>query len=59
LAVLETTSENFDHKIGDPADNLKLSLSLSATGLAADRAKLLEYAKGVLAGKAPSGYTLS
>jgi len=59
LAVLETISENFDHKIGDPADSLKLSLSLSATGLAADRAKLLEYAKGVLAGKAPSGYTLS
>ncbi len=59
LAALETTSEIFDHKVGEPADSLKLSLSLGATGLAADRAKLLEYAKGVFAGKAPSGYILS
>lgn len=59
LAALEVTGENFDHKIGDQADSLKLSLSLSATGLAADKEKLLDYAKGILGGKAPEGYTLS
>lgn len=59
LAALDITSENFDHKVGDQADSLKLSLTLNATGLAADRANLLEYAKGVLSGKAPDGYSLS
>jgi len=59
LAALDTTSENFDHKIGDQADSLKLSLAISATGLAADKEKLLDYAKGILSGKAPAGYTLS
>ncbi len=59
LATLDTASENFDHNVGDQAESLKLSLSLSATGLAADREKLLEYAKGILNNKTPGGYTLS
>ncbi len=59
LAALDTVNENFDNEVGDQADSLKLSLQLSATGLAADRNKLLDYAKGVLDSKAPAGYSLS
>jgi hypothetical protein len=59
LAALDTTTENFDHKVGDQADSLKLSLTLSATGLAAQKDKLLQYASEVLASKTPTGYTLS
>ncbi len=59
LATLDTVSENFDNKVGDQADSLKLSLRLSATGLAADKNQLLDYAKGVLGSKAPAGYSLS
>ena len=59
LADVSVTSENFDHKIGDQADSLKLSLSLSSTGLAADKTKLLEYAVGVLRDKIPQGFVLN
>ncbi|MCX6705418.1 MAG: baseplate J/gp47 family protein [Candidatus Woesebacteria bacterium] len=59
LAGLDAISEKFDHKVGDSADSIKLSLSLNATGIAADRAKLIEYAKGVLNDKTPSGFTLN
>lgn len=59
LAAIDTVTETFDHKVGDQADNLKLSLSLNATALAADKEKLLEYANNTLKGKAPTGYTLS
>jgi len=58
LAGTDITSENFDHKVGDSADNLKLSLSINVTAIAADRAKLLEYAKGILQDKVPAGYVL-
>lgn len=59
LAETNATSENFDHKVGDQADSLKLSLNLDVTGLTADKNKLLDYAKGILSGKAPEGYSLS
>jgi len=59
LAALDATTENFDHKVGDQADSLKLNLTLNATGLAAEKEKIIEYAKGILSGKTPSGYTLS
>lgn len=59
LAGIETVSQTFDHKIGDQADSIKLSLNFKATGLAADKAKLIEYAKGVLQDKVPSGFTLN
>jgi hypothetical protein len=59
LAGLDTVSENFDHKIGDQADSIKLSLNLNAIGIAADKVKLIEYAKGVLKDKVPSGFTLN
>jgi hypothetical protein len=58
LAGLDTSSETFDHKIGDVADTLKLSLSVSGTGVAADRAKLQKYAADTLKDKIPSGYAL-
>lgn len=57
-AGVEVAEENFDHKVGDQAENLKLSLSLNVTGIVADRAKLLEYARGVLKDKIPPGYAL-
>jgi len=59
LAGLDVTSENFDHKIGDQADSLKLSLNIIATGLAADKTKLVEYAVGVLRDKIPQGFVLN
>ena len=59
LAGLDTVSKNFDHKIGDQADSVKLTLNLNATGIAADRVKLIEYAKSVLKDKVPSGYVLN
>jgi hypothetical protein len=58
LAGLDVTTENFDHKVGDQADSLKLNLTLTATAIAADRAKLLEYARNVLRDKIPSGFVL-
>lgn len=59
LAGIDTSSESFDHKVGDQADSLKLDLALNATGLGADKSKLLEYAKSVLNDKIPAGYTLT
>jgi hypothetical protein len=59
LAGLDTVSETFDHKVGDSADSFKLSLTLNATGIAADKAKLIEYATAVLKDKIPSGFTLN
>ncbi len=59
LAGLDTVSESFDHKIGDSADSIKLTLNLNATGVIADKARLIEYAKGVLKDKTPSGYSLN
>lgn len=58
LASVTASSEKFDHKIGDEADNLKLSLSLEANGVMADRAKLLEYSNGILKEKIPAGFVL-
>lgn len=59
LAAFEISSENFDHNVGDQAQNLKLNLELTATGLSANKSDILSYAKNILDGKAPSGYTLS
>lgn len=58
LAGTDIVSETFDHKVGDQADNLKLSLNLDVTGIAADKNKLLEYARGTLKDKIPGGYVL-
>ncbi len=58
LADTVTTSATFDHKIGEEASNLKLTLGVKATGVAADKTKLLEYAKSILKEKIPSGFVL-
>ncbi len=58
LAAIDVTSEDFDHKVGDVADTLKLSLSVNATGILADKLKLQEYAANTLKDKIPAGYAL-
>jgi hypothetical protein len=58
LAATNITNQTFDHKVGDQADSLKLSLSLTAVGVAADKSKLLQYAQSILNGKSPPGYSL-
>lgn len=58
LAGVETTNETFDHKVNDSADSIKLSLSLNATGLAAEKSKLIEYSTNVLKDKVPQGFIL-
>ena len=58
LSDLSVANETFDHKVGDVADTLKLSLTVNASGVAADRAKLLKYAVDSLQSKIPAGYAL-
>lgn len=58
LAILTPSGESFDHKVGDAADSLKLSLTLDATGIVADKTKLLEFARNLLKDKIPGGYVL-
>ena len=58
MASFSAVKETFDHKVGDQADNIKLSLDLKAVGVAADRQKLFEYARGVLKDKIPAGFVL-
>lgn len=58
LAGSEITSENFDHKVGDQADSVKLALSLNVTGIAADKTKLLEYTRALLQNSIPAGFVL-
>ncbi len=57
-AKIDVTTETFDHKVGDQADNIKLTLALTVSGIGADNAKLLEYSKAVLKDKVPGGYVL-
>ena len=58
LASVAVSNKVYSGKVGDAADSVKLSLDLNATGLAADKTKLIEYAKSVLKDKVPSGFTL-
>lgn len=58
LAGVNISNKVFSGKVGDAADSIKLSLDLSATGLAADKTKLIEYAKNILKDKVPQGFTL-
>lgn len=58
LASVDVSSETFDHSVGDEASNLKLSLTVDAKGVAADRDKFLEFARNVLKDKIPGGYVL-
>lgn len=58
LSGVTTTSEKFDHKVGEEASNLRLSLTVDAKGVMADKAKLLEFAKNILKEKIPAGFVL-
>lgn len=52
------STKSFNNKIGDEADNLKLSLSLEVTGLVVEDMALSDFAKEILKDKIPSGYVL-
>ncbi len=58
LSALTADSQIFDHKVGDVAETLKLSLKVNATGIAADKAKLLSYTADSLKSKIPQGFAL-
>lgn len=49
---------NYNHKIGDSADSLKLDMTIKVKGILVDRSKLIEYAKNILNGNIPAGYAL-
>ena len=58
-ALIATPSaKTFSGKVGDEADNVKLSLTLDVSGLSIPKTQLIELAKRVLQDKAPSGYVL-
>lgn len=52
------STKSYSDKVGDEADNLKLSLSLDVTGLVAENLALSDFAREVLKDKIPSGYVL-
>lgn len=54
----KVTSQTYSGKVGDEADNLKLSLSVNITGLTVSRKDLFDLANNTLKSKIPSGYTL-
>jgi predicted nucleic acid-binding protein len=58
LLSFETSSETFDRKVGDEADNLKLDLSIEAKAVAVDKDKLSEFTREILKDKVPSGFVL-
>jgi hypothetical protein len=58
LSSVGATSQSFDKKVGDVASTLKLSLTVTANGVAADKSKLLEYATASLQSKIPQGFAL-
>lgn len=58
LVSSTVVSQNFDHKVGEEATNLKLMLTLSAEAVVADKAKLIEYARNVFKDRVPSGFVL-
>jgi hypothetical protein len=58
LSAIDISSETFDHKVGDVADTLKISLNVKGTAIAADKAKLFQYATDSIKSKIPNGYVL-
>lgn len=57
---VETSIENevFNHKIGDEADNLKLSMDLIASGVVTNKTRLADTVRQKLKDKAPDGFVL-
>jgi hypothetical protein len=58
LAEFETTSKNFDHKVGEVAETLKLTSEINATTVLVDREKLQNYVANILKDKIPQGHAL-
>lgn len=56
--VAATSVRDFSQKVGDEAENLKLSLTIEASGLVVGRASLEDLVKEVLKDKVPSGFVL-
>lgn len=54
----EVKDKNYNHKIGDESNDLKLDLTLSATMLVVSKNDFYELAKEILKEKIPSGYAL-
>jgi len=53
-----TLSRVFSGKVGDEAENVKLTLSLEVKGYSVTKENLVEFSKKVLEESAPSGYVL-
>lgn len=58
LSLLTIADQTFDNKVGDVADTLKLDLTIEASGVAADKSKLLQYTTDSLKSKIPVGFAL-
>lgn len=54
----DPTSETFDHKIGDEASILKLSLTMGAKAIVADRGSLADLVREKLKDEVPEGFVL-
>jgi hypothetical protein len=55
---MTVSTKSFSNKVGDEADNLKLSLTLEVTSLVVETLALSDFAKEALKDKIPSGYVL-
>lgn len=51
-------TEEYDHKVNDEADNLKLNLAIEVSGIVVDKVKLFEFTKEKLKEQTPSGFIL-
>jgi hypothetical protein len=58
LVSFENSDESFNHKVGDEADSLKLSLSMDVKGVATDKKRLAEAVKERISDKIPEGFVL-
>lgn len=58
LSSLSVDSQSFDRKVGDVSDTLKLSLTVTGNGIAANKEKFLQYVINTLKSKIPQGYAL-
>lgn len=54
----EVSDQEFSAKVGDEADNLKLTLTIDVEGMVVDKTALYDLAKEVLKDRIPEGYVL-
>lgn len=54
----KVVDETFNHRVGDEADNVKLSMDLRAKAIITDRTKLAEKVREELKDSVPSGFVL-